>query len=267
MAVRQKTNQATARLTERDRTVAALLTWSPLIAFIVTVLPVPLYFLFRYFTVAEGAGEYMLFAFVAAFFSSIAGLVFAVLMLIYRRLWANRLRERLASDGVTADELDWFKSELSPHERRTLKQITRQHAALADAYRETLAARITASQVHKHVTRELRFAERRIQRAGKLNTAEVKTLTQELREDCARLEHIKRASTNQRAEAEARLQTIEAAASRANTESLTTKSLDRLSTTLAQTPIALESARLSQELNERANDELQTLSSVPTHKN
>lgn len=266
MTVRQKSNHTTARLTERDRAVATLLAWLPLISFFITTFPLPIYFLFRYFTVAEGAGEYMLFALVAAFFGSIAGLIVAMLMLIYRHFWSNRLRERLASDGVTVDELDWFKSELMPHERRTLKQITRQHAALADAYRETLAARITATQVHKHVKRELRFVERRLERAAKLSTSEVKTLVQELHEDRARLENIKRASADQRAEAEARLQIIEATASRANTESRTSQSLDRLSTTLGQTPLALESARLSQEINARANEELQSLPSAPTHK-
>jgi len=267
MAIRQKKEQATARLTERDRAFAALLGWLPLIAFLVTATPLPLYFLFRYFTVAEGAGEYMLFALAASFFGSIAGLLAAMVMLLYRRLWTNRLRERLASDGVTADELDWFKSELTPHERRTLKQIKRQHAALADAYSETLAARITASQVHKHAARELRLIERRIVRAAKLKTAEAGTLAQELRADRARLSSIKQSAAEQRSETEARLQTIEAAASRSNTHSLTAQSLDRLKTTLAQTPLALESARLSQELNERANDELRTLSSAPTQKN
>jgi hypothetical protein len=248
-------NRSDARLTERDRATATLLAWLPLVGFLITTLPVPVYFLFRYFTVSEGAGEYMLFALASAFFSSLLGSFVALLLFLYRRAWARRLRERLASDGVTADELDWFKSELTAHERRTLKTMQRQHAALADAYRETLAARITASQVHRRVKRELRFVEKRLLRAGKLKTDDARALIEELRQDRARLQMIERESAAQRRAAETRLEQIEAAASRAAIDTFTMKSLDRLDMTLSEMPLALESARLVQEAQKQLKED------------
>src|ERR1700760_4499439 len=110
-------------MTAGERARARLLAWSPLVAFLLLALPLPAYFLFRYFTATENVGEYMIFALTALGVFSIFGLVAALAVLFYRRLWERRLRVRLAADGVTAGELRWFESELTPEQRRTLREM------------------------------------------------------------------------------------------------------------------------------------------------
>ncbi|HYY98289.1 MAG TPA: hypothetical protein VE642_06845, partial [Pyrinomonadaceae bacterium] len=108
-------------MTAGERAKARLLAWSPLLAFLLLALPLPAYFLFRYLTATENVGEYMLFALTSLGVFSLFGLVAAFAVVFYRRLWERRLRERLAADGVTAVELRWFESELTPEQRRALR--------------------------------------------------------------------------------------------------------------------------------------------------
>ena len=75
--------------------------------------------------------------------------------LTYRRAnWTKDMRERIAADGIRASEIDWFMHELKSSERRSLKEITVRDLLLADAYRETLASRLTATRITKSSRRE-----------------------------------------------------------------------------------------------------------------
>jgi len=135
------------RLTAGDRTKALLLRWSPLLAFLLLALPLPAYFLLRYFTATENPGEWLLFAMTSFGLFSVFGLAAAFAVILYRKFWERRLRERLAADGVTADELSLFANELSAGQRRTLREMEARNPLLADAYRDALPARPLARRL------------------------------------------------------------------------------------------------------------------------
>src|ERR671920_1699118 len=82
-------------MTAGERLKSRILTWSPLLAFLLLALPVPLYFLFRYFTATENVGEYMIFALTSLGVFSVFGLVAAFAVVFYRRVWERRVGERV----------------------------------------------------------------------------------------------------------------------------------------------------------------------------
>jgi hypothetical protein len=246
------------RLTVKERTTLFFLQYAPWLAFLVIALPVPLYFLFRYFNAATGseAGEFMLIAMSTLAGGAILGLFVVVALLLYRRQWEKKLRNRLAADGVTSDELQWFESELTKAERRTLREIEGRNLLLADAYRETLAARLTATRVAANARREVLAVERRVQDTSRLQAAGRATLEQDLRSDRERLARIEAEAAERQAQAEARLLMIEAAAGRDATDEQTRIALQRLELAEAQTPHPLETARLEREAREEIELEL-----------
>ena len=189
-------------------------------------------------------------------FGSIASLITVVLLLLYRRSWERKLRDRLTPDGVTVDELPWFTAEMTAAERRALKQIEQQNALLADAYRETLAARLTAARVAAHAKREAVLVDRRLKEATKLQTAEVTTLERELQADRTRLQRIEREAIERQTEVEARLRMIERAASRSASEAEVEVALRRLDAGRDQVPLGLEAARLEQQAREQTEEAL-----------
>jgi nucleoside-diphosphate-sugar epimerase len=79
---------------------------------------------------------------------------------------------------------------------------------------------------------------------------------EELRGDRERLEQIRLEGSERRAEAETRLQMIEAAASRGATWDETNIALHRLSATRENIPLALEAARLEQQAREETDRQL-----------
>jgi hypothetical protein len=127
---------------------------------------------------------------------------------------------------------------------------------LADAYRETLALRLNASRLSANSRRNLLLVERRINRARYLNAPDTAVLIEELGRDRARLEVLKQEAAARRAEAEARLQMIEAAASRGASWAETNYMLQRLDEGRKHLPLGLENARAEQELREDADREL-----------
>lgn len=240
-------------LTSSDRATAALLRWLPPLAFLFCALPLPLYFLLQRLTATEGAGEYAIFALTALALGSLVGLFVAALIFLYRQRWLARLRDRLAADGVNASELDWFTSELTGDERRTLRRLERENLLLADAYRDTLAARVTAARLAKSARRELAAVERRAQNAARLQPAERAALNTELETDRARLAQLEQDAAARRAQLEARLQQLEAAAGRATSEADTRRALQQLELATAQPALALEAARLEREARAEAD--------------
>jgi len=242
---------------------AWLLRWSPFLAFFVLSLPLPAFFLFRYFTAAENPGEYMVLALSSLGLFSIFGLIAAFLVVLYRRFWERRLRERLASDGVTADELSLFTSELTGEQRRTLREMEAQNPLLADAYRETLAARLTATRVLARARGDAATVERRLRSVAGLQAAGRAELEQDLQKDRARLGRVEREAGEHAREMDARLQLIEAVASRDASQAETELALKRLGTVRDNRPLALDSVRESQEALEEIEQELRRLPDPP----
>ncbi|HMF58142.1 MAG TPA: hypothetical protein VK619_17495 [Pyrinomonadaceae bacterium] len=247
------------RITTRDRFWSALLRYAPWLAFLLVSLPLPLYFLLRYFLAAEGAGVYMLFAMTSLALGSVVGLIVALLLFLYRKHWERVVRDRVAAQGVTASDLSWFMPELSRAERAALKQMEQQNLLLADAYRETLASRITASRVLTRTKKDLLLVDRRLNRANYIQSAEVNSLRDELKHDRERLEQIRREAEERRNESQARLQMIEAAASRDASQRETDFALRRLNESRGHLPLALEAVRLEQTAHEETEDELKRI--------
>jgi hypothetical protein len=247
------------RLTSGDRATATMLRWLPGLAFLLCALPLPFYFLLQRLTATEGAGEYAIFALASLAVGSIVGLVVAFVLFLYRRRWLARLRDRLAADGVSASELDWFMAELTGDERRTLHRLEGENLLLADAYRDTLAARVTAARLAASARRELAAVERRAQNAARLQDAERTALTTELDADRVRLAQLERDAAARRAQLEARLQQLEAASGRATSEAETRLALQQLELASAQPALALEAARLEREARAQADAALRAM--------
>ena len=189
-------------------------------------------------------------------FSLIAAMIALLFLLIYRRQWTRKLRDRLASDGITADEVGFFLNELTSGEKRSLRDMEKRQPLLGDAYRETLALRLNATRLTASARRDLLLVERRINRARYLNAPDTSVLLDELARDRTRLETLKQEGSSRRAEAEARLQMIEAAASRGASWAETNYMLQRLDEGRKHLPLGLENARAEQQLREDAEREL-----------
>ncbi len=251
------------RLTSGDRLKAWALRWSPLLVFLLVTLPLPAYFLFRYFTVTENPGEELLVAFSTLGVFAVFGIIAAFLVVMYRRFWERRLRERLASDGVTADELSLFESELSQEQRRTLREMEARNPLLADAYRETLAARLTATRVLSRARADAGQVERRMQSLSGLQAKGRAEVEEDLRKDRERLERVRREADEHARELDARLQLIEAVASRDASQAETELALKRLGTVRDNRPLALDSVRESQGALEEIEQEMRRLPEPP----
>jgi membrane protein implicated in regulation of membrane protease activity len=102
-----------------------LLKVAPWIACPARFLPAPLVFLVLFLTATatESAAVYLLLAGLSLTLGFALGVVIAAFLLIYRRRWLSKLRDRLASDGITANEVVWFRSELTSAERKSLAEI------------------------------------------------------------------------------------------------------------------------------------------------
>jgi hypothetical protein len=246
-----------SKLTAGEQLTAKLLAYAPWLAFFLFALLPPLYFLSQYFTApAADMAVYMLLTLVSFAGGALAGLLVALVILLYRRAWEKRVRERLASDGVTADELSWFMRELKPAERRALKQIESQNLLLADAYRETLAARITAARVLTSTRRETLAVERRLHSASQLRGEGRAALENDLRTDRERLARMTREASEHQAEIETRLQRIEAMAGRSASDTETRQALLRLGSIREYQPLALTQAQLEHDTRTQVEREM-----------
>lgn len=238
-----------AKLSNRDATIARLLKAAPWISVIVTSLPGPLIFLFLFLTTnaTDSAALYLLLAGLSLAVGFSVGLLIAAILLIYRRRWLARLRDRLASDGITASEVVWFRSELTSAERAALDEIQQTNPLLADAYMETLASRLTASRMISRARREILRVERRLNRARAIGGSDTSALQEDLTADRERLDQLRQHATDHLARAKTRLQEIEATASRKLNELDTEIMMQRLGVTESQLPLALEMAQLERQ--------------------
>jgi hypothetical protein len=202
--------------------------------------------------------------FVLGIIATALGFVIGMVLMgffIYRRsTWTREMREKIAADGIKAEEIEWFTHELKSSEKRALKEITRADLLLADAYRETLASRLTATRIVKSSKRELVLTQRRKAKLKQFKNERAADFRQQLDKDAEKINSIHEEARLMLAESEARLQMIEAAAVRGRSLADSELALKKLSSRSQNLPLALEEVRLTEEIareleNELANEE------------
>ena len=157
--------------------------------------------------------------------------------------WSKQMRERIAANGIGAGEIDWFRKELKPSEKRALKALKAADPLIEDAYRETLASRLTASRIVRSSRKELQSVKRRESKLRTLKPENAKRFLEELAADNEKIGSIHNEAKQMLTEAESRLEMIEAAAARGGTFADTEVALKKLAARASQLPLALESAR------------------------
>jgi len=242
--------QRTGKLKASDQRISQLLTWAPWLSLLITSVPVPIVFLVMFMAAAttDTAAVYLLLSFVSLGLGLVVGLLLVMLLFFYRRRWQARLRDRLALDGITAEEVPWFAAELSSEERKTWAGLKQKNALLADAYCETLAARLTATRIIGRARGETLRIERQINRTRNLRQVDTSKLLGDLMSDRQRSEELRKEASVRLAESKARLQTIEAAANRELSQTETDLMLRRLEASQSQFPLALELANLEESI-------------------
>ena len=172
--------------------------------------------------------------------------------------WTHEMRERIAADGIKAEEIDWFRHELKTNERRVLKEMQRGDPMLEDAYRETLASRLTASRIVRSSKKELLLAKRRqttLKQLKKLNRESAERFHAEIERDVEKIGAINDEANQMLAEAESRLQMIEAAAVRGGNMADSELALKKLSARASALPLALEEAKMAEEIRKELEEE------------
>ena len=237
------------KINHRDERTARVLDWTPWLSFILVTIPLPVVFLllFAAASTTDSAAVYLLLSFVSLGAGLVVGLILLIFLFLYRRRWQFRLRERLAMDGITANEVPWFSAELSSEERTVWNDLKQKNAILADAYCETLAARLTATRIVARSRGAILKVEKQITRTQNLIGIDASALLNDLQSDRQRFDLIRSEATVRLSEAKARLQAIEAAANRSLNETETELMLRRLTAAQEQFPLALEILNLEQE--------------------
>ncbi len=169
--------------------------------------------------------------------------------------WTSEMRERIAADGIKAEEIEWFRHELKSSEKRALKSIESADDLLADAYRETLASRLTATRIIKSSKRELLLAQRRQNKLKYLKIENSPKFQEQIARDVEKLSGINREAAQMLTEAEARLQMIEAAATRGTSLADSELALKKLSSRASELPLALEAAKMEEEIRQELQRE------------
>jgi hypothetical protein len=245
------------KLKPSDQRTAQLLAWTPWLSFVLATIPLPIVFLFLFAASAttDSAAIYLLLSFVSLGAGLVVGLFLLILLLLYRRRWQTRLRDRLATDGITAHEVPWFSAELSSEERNVWGELKQKNPLLADAYCETLAARLTATRILARSRGAILKVERQINRTRNLVGVDTGALLSDLHSDRQRFDQIRSEATVRLSEARARLQTIEAAANRSLGQTETELMLRRLAAAQEQFPLALEMLSLEEQSLSEAQHE------------
>lgn len=240
---------STGKIKHSDERTARVLAWTPWLTFVLATIPLPVIFLLLFAAsgTTDSAAVFLLLSFVSLGAGLVVGLFLLILLLLYRRRWQARLRDRLATDGITANEVSWFLAELSSEERNVWGDLKQRNPMLADAYCETLAARLTATRIVARSRGAILKVERQMNRTRNLIGIDTSALLNDLRTDRQRFDLIRSEATVRLSEAKARLQTIEAAANRSLSQSETELMLRRLTAAQEQFPLALEILNLEQE--------------------
>lgn len=196
------------------------------------------------------------FGIVATAIGFVAGLAAAGFFSYRYSNWTAAMREKIAADGIRAEEIEWFRHELKSNEKRALKDISRSDLLLADAYRETLASRLTATRIVKSSKKELFLTQRRKSKLKQLKSEKADDFRAQIDNDAAKIASINEEAKLMLVEAEARLQMIEAAATRGRSVADSELALKKLSARSQTLPIALEEARMTDEIRRELENEL-----------
>ena len=171
--------------------------------------------------------------------------------------WTKEMRELIAADGIKAEEIEWFRNELKTGEKRALREMQRD-PMLQDAYRETLASRLTAARIVRSSKTELFLAKRRqakLKQLKKLNRESSEKFKAEIDSDIEKISSINDEAKLMLAEAESRLQLIEAAAARGSHLADSELALKKLSARAAELPLALEEERMAEDIRKELEAE------------
>lgn len=221
--------------------------WS--LPFLLAVIPAAIFFFFFLLTTLPTQAAVWFFLTIASLVGGfVVGLLISGGLMLYRSRWLAQVRERLAVDGIKAEEVEWFKHELTGAERRSLQEVEAKNLLLGDAFRDSLAARLTATRIQKSAKQELSLIKRR---QGKLKYSKAEnsaTFQQELQKDFEKLTEIQKEADAMRVEAENRMHQIETAARHGSNFSETDLALKKLSARTSALPLALESARMEEEI-------------------
>ena len=191
----------------------------------------------------------------------VVGLGLTGFFAIRHSAWTKEMREKIAADGIKAEEIEWFRNELKTNEKRALREMQRTDPMLEDAYRETLASRLTATRIIKSSRKELVLARGRqtkLKQLKRLNKESSDNFRAEIDRDLEKIGSINEEAKLMLAEAESRLQLIEAAAARGSHLADSELALMKLSARAAELPLALEEAKMTEEIKrelERENEE------------
>lgn len=203
------------------------------------------------------AATFFFLSFISLIAGFLIGLIASGSLLYYRSKWLARIRERIAVDGIRAEEIDWFRHELTSTEKKALKEVEKRDMLLGDAFRDTLAARLTATRIKKATNRELLLAKRRQNKIKYLKSENSQNLQKEVDEDIEKLQKIKNEAEEMNIEAQTRLQMIEATARRGSDLADTELALKKLSARTVDLPLALESAKMAEEIRKELEAELE----------
>jgi hypothetical protein len=209
--------------------------------------------IFLFLTIVFGttppiAATFFFLGLILAVIGFIGGLALSGLFAFRYSNWTKDMRERIAADGIKASEIDWFKNELKTSEKKMLREVERGDPLLADAYRETLASRLTATRIIKSSKRELLLTRRRETKLKYLKSQNAERFLEEVKNDVEKISSINTEAKEMLVEAESRLQMIEAAAIRGTNLANAELALERLSARTAELPLALEAAKMQDEI-------------------
>ena len=188
------------------------------------------------------------FGFLIAAIGFLAGIVLGGYFAFRRNRYTRELRERIAADGIRADEIDWFRNEMKPGEKRMLDGLRRRDLLLADSYADSVAARMTATRIFKGSKRELQLMQRRKNKLKQLKTESAAEFQRSIDGDIANVSSIRDEAKVMLAEAETRIQMLEAAATRGTSIADSELALKKLSTRTMELPAELERAKLAEEI-------------------
>ena len=260
-------NGSTGKLSRSDAALARVLKTAPWLAVLISAIPAPLIFLILFMSTeaTDSAAVYLLLAGVSFAFGLAVGLAIAAIIFLYRRSWLAKLRDRLALDGITADEVSWFRSELTSAERAALAEIEGSNPVLADAYLETLAMRLTATRIMARSRKELMKVERRINQARLLPGNESNSLQADLATDREKIERLRQQADDHLRSAKTRLQVIEATASRKLNQAEIDVMMQRLGHAQDQLPLVLQMAQMEQQVLEEVNSKFEANAQMMRH--
>jgi hypothetical protein len=217
--------------------------------FIFSVVPALIFFFFFLVSSLPAQAAVWLFLSVASLIGGfVLGLLVSGGLMLYRSRWLAQVRERLAIDGIKAEEVEWFKHELTPAERRSLQEVEAKNLLFGDAFRDSLAARLTATRIQKSARSELALIKRRQGKLKYSKTENSSAFKEELEKDFEKLTQIQKEAEAMRVEAENRMHQIETAARHGSNFSETELALKKLSARTSELPLALESARMEEEI-------------------